>query len=96
MSTLTPMFTHDCKRCVFLGHYHTATDRYDLYYCTEYGTPTVLARYGSGESEYTCGIFLAPLNHPIAIAREMAERRGLILGPENPNNKTPAGTLRLS
>ena len=91
------MFTHDCKRCVFLGHYLTASDRYDLYYCGNNDRlPTFVARYGNDGPEYTSGIFLAPPDHPITVARKMAERRGLILGPENPNNKTPAGTLRLS
>lgn len=35
MSTAKPNFLHNCKECIFLGHF----DKHDLYYCPS-GAPT--------------------------------------------------------
>ena len=54
---MKPKYQHDCKTCVFLGG-HTAPESslyYDLYYCLQYGMPTVLARYGDPDHEYLSG-----------------------------------------
>lgn len=45
-------YKHDCETCAFLGHYN----EYDLYYCSQGGTPTVIARYGDEGPEYTSGM----------------------------------------
>lgn len=59
-----PQFTHDCSRCIFLGH----REGYDVYYCVQDlpgdAWPTLIARYGnepqhnhSGASFVTRGTF---------------------------------------
>lgn len=45
-------YKHDCETCKFLGHYN----EYDLYYCSQTGLPTVIARYGDDGPEYTSGM----------------------------------------
>lgn len=54
---LDPQYDHDCDHCEFLGR----KDSYDLYYCrSKVFGGSVIARYGSGGSEYAStpiGIF---------------------------------------
>ncbi len=50
-----PQFDHACPACHFLGQYQ----EYDLYFCVYSHSPgqdTVIARYGSNESEYVSGL----------------------------------------
>lgn len=68
-------YTHNCTNCIPLGQ----TNTHDLYYCGGAGaTPTVVARYGDYDSEYTSGICFADVDENIAEAVRLAEERGLI------------------
>jgi hypothetical protein len=53
---MTPIFTHDCTACQFLGIYELPLldEQWDLYYCPA-GIlgGTALARYGSEGHEYS-------------------------------------------
>lgn len=70
-----PRFTHDCKRCTFLGRHLED----DLYFCEQdVGGPTVIARHGNAPRDYTSGLGLAGLDLVLAVAREMAKGKGLI------------------
>jgi hypothetical protein len=52
------MFTHDCDKCIFLGHMTLVTPtvgkcEYDLYWCPESGS--VVSRFGNeGGDYYSC------------------------------------------
>ncbi len=60
----TPLFKHDCDRCIFLGCFESVFKRteveiypnllYDLYYCSN--GDTVIARYGNDGPEYMSGL----------------------------------------
>lgn len=55
MTENTPLHTHDCTCCIFLGRYENKNfaEELDLYYCPSQSlTPTVIARYSSEPSEY--------------------------------------------
>ena len=71
-------FKHDCDRCEFLGSV-ILDKKYDLYFCgsTE-GEVTVIARYGDDGPDYQSGLNFSSVIEPIAIARKLAEMRGLI------------------
>ena len=53
MNKDTPLFTHDCDKCQFLGTFK----KHDLYFCA--AGPTVVARYGNDGPEYKSGMRLA-------------------------------------
>jgi len=74
--TSTPVYDHDCERCVFLGR---STDGYaDLYHCTECHGPTVVARYGSLGHQYASGLMFASINPWLGEAKKLAEGRKLV------------------
>lgn len=54
MKTLkTPLFTHDCNNCEFLGTF----ENHDLYFCDI--EQTVIARYGNDGPDYMSGMTFA-------------------------------------
>ena len=67
----TAKFTHDCDKCVFLGHSLSS----DLYYCN--AGNTVIARWSSDGPDYTSGIALVPHDVRLASALGLATQRGL-------------------
>ena len=70
----TPLYDHDCPRCVFL-----ATERgHDLYFCAQSGLPTVIARFGHSADDYLSGLALAEVDPILAVAKEYAARRGFV------------------
>jgi hypothetical protein len=80
----TPIYKHDCPRCVFLGRYETSARPFDLWFCNLITVPTVIARYGSG-SMYTSGLGTG-MPHLIEAERR-ARERGLLkplLPPDPP------------
>lgn len=66
----TPLYEHDCKNCVFLGHYQGA----DLYFCPR-PWKTFIARYSSEGSEYDSGLDVSENDFLIE-----AQRRAVDLG----------------
>ena len=76
-NTEAPLFVNDCADCVFLG----TSGAHDLYFCTQHGWPTVLARYGSKGAEYTSGLALADYVPVLAEARSRAVAAGLLPTP---------------
>jgi hypothetical protein len=69
-----PVYEHDCDECLFLGHYGGA----DLYYCSQSGSPTVLARFSSDPPNYTSGLAFAQTNVYLCEAKRRASRKGLL------------------
>lgn len=69
-----PRYRHDCERCTWLGRWHS----YDLYWCAQHPTPTVLARYGAGPY-YMSGLVFAEHCLPLWEARRRARARGLLV-----------------
>ena len=70
-----PRFTHDCKRCTFLGQF----GEFDLYHCDQFQwsrIPTVIARYGNEPWEYASGLDATSIPE-LAEAKRRAEERGL-------------------
>jgi hypothetical protein len=76
---LEPQFDHDHTGCIFLGPWEDDEfQKYDLYYCTQRGTPTVLARMSSVGSDYYSGMFKAEEIPSLNEAKKRAIARGLI------------------
>lgn len=76
----SPLYEHDCCRCVYLGQYKlTASEQADLYVCATSLRPTVIARYSSSGPDYTSGIEASyGCNPDLTEARRRAEARGLL------------------
>lgn len=55
ISTVGPVFKHDCDCCEYLGHY----EEHDLYYCKDNMIPTVSARWSGTGQDYASGIAIA-------------------------------------
>ncbi len=71
----SPSFEHDCACCLFLGRYAES----DLYFCDrEPDRPTVVARFGNDEQDYTTGMRLCAVDPRLAEAHWRAIRRGLM------------------
>lgn len=71
-------YTHNCKDCVFLGEFQENDLQYDLYWCSQSGMPTVIARYGDAGGDYLSGM---PSQHPaLDEAKARAEALELDLG----------------
>lgn len=74
--SVTPMFTHDCEQCVFLGHYNN----HDLYYCghpdVQQGIPTLIARWGNDGPEYSSGMAFVGTIPEITEAYRRAKKLG--------------------
>lgn len=51
---MEPRYNNYCKECEYLGQY----EEFDLYYCSQGGLPTVIARYGE-EEKYISGMNFA-------------------------------------
>jgi len=70
---MKPRYLHDCSRCKFLGAYN----EYDLYFCPQtVNIPTVIARYGHDDPEYTSG--LNSTLEPLRVAKDLAVHAGYI------------------
>lgn len=67
-------FTHDCDDCVFLGHEKSS----DLYFCSQGGMPTVIARHSSEGPDYTSGLIFADRDPALAEAKRLATEKGLL------------------
>lgn len=78
MKDTKPNYEHDCNNCVYLGDVFDSEIRktVDLYFCAS--TPTVIARYSSDGPEYISGIAFVGSSVPLAVAFELAYRRGLL------------------
>ena len=73
-SNTYPRFTHDCDRCVFLGH----QDDHDHYYCaSDFGGATIIARYDDDGPDYVSGIVFKD-TYPLDITWSLAKARGLV------------------
>lgn len=78
----TPLYEHDCDRCVFLGIERKA----DLYFCDQRGLfPTVIARFedaSTGSGSYLSGIPLAKMaGGPAELAEALRRARAAGLVP---------------
>jgi hypothetical protein len=70
---MTPIYTHDCKSCVFLGRHKC----HDLYFCDQ-TIPTVVARFGDEGSEYTSSMEMVEHYPELKAALRLAIERGLV------------------
>ncbi len=76
METPKKHYTHeDCKGCIFLGNLREDEELYDLYYCSQNGLPTVIARYGNSPEAYMSGMGATTMN-PLKVAKARAVARG--------------------
>lgn len=66
-------YEHDCDLCTTLGEWH----EFDLYFCTQGGSPTVIARYGTDE-KYLSGLDFVIVYAPLVVAAERARAKGLL------------------
>jgi len=72
---LKPRYTHDCTRCVLLGHHEAC----DLYFCGKQHEPTLVARFSSEGQDYSSGTcFSYGAIGPLAEARSLAQAKGLM------------------
>lgn len=63
-----PIYKHECKHCIFLGHDEHNHEPVDVFFCrAEQPTPTVIVRFGNeGWSYYSCDVkSLSKLNTPL-------------------------------
>lgn len=72
--TATQYTSHECPSCIFLGQHGS----FDLYYCTQHGNPTVIARYGDTGPDYTSGLCFVGAVPALTEAYRRAVERGLI------------------
>ena len=79
MQNEEPLFHHDgCEKCVFLGSHN----EHDLYFCPQDGHwPTVIARFGSEESDYKSGLHFASFDSELGEAKRRAIEKGLLPDP---------------
>lgn len=79
MTADAPVYPHDCRSCVFLGHIACPDlGACDLYACPqELGGPTVVARFGPG-SAYTSGLCFIRHRPALEEAARRAVARGLL------------------
>lgn len=81
MQKPTPMFTHDCDCCAFLGNMYAPTRPagfVDMYRCDAHGA-TVIVRYGDDGPDYSSASLsrLGLLDGELAIAGRLAEQMGV-------------------
>lgn len=88
----TPLYEHDCDQCKFLGRFESDKSldgkktTFDLYLCGDTESPTVVARYGVGPSEYKSGLIFAvqhifmdkDFSDPLSEALRRAFERNLV------------------
>jgi hypothetical protein len=80
-SKLKPKYPHNRPHCIFLGAHIFEGRWHDLYYCQS--PPTLMARFGSNAEDYMSrNLQMQPRAEPMAVARRMAEERGLIHGSD--------------
>lgn len=72
-----PKFKHECPNCTFLGRFDGEIE-YDLYYCTQGGLPTIVARHGDPEVMYVSGMALSKAHPAIFRGKVLARKAGLI------------------
>lgn len=74
-----PRYTHDCDKCVFLGHYDQNEQKRDLYFCLQTGNlPTVIARFGNEGYSYGSGLFNTGEDTALGTAEKLARMKGLL------------------
>lgn len=94
-----PFYLHDCQRCQFLGNYILTEDKdfagyYDLYWCEQLGTPTVIARWSCNGPDYMSGMPLDSIfyneypTYPTHEAYRRAKHRGLPVSELHPTGVT--------
>ena len=73
--TPTPMFTHDCKRCRYLGTIHFDSEWGDLYACDnsrERNHHSLIFRFGDEGRDYTSApvvdVIHLRTDHPLRVA----------------------------
>lgn len=78
--TASPLYQHDCSRCVYLGPYKDhANDSVDLYVCATLTGRSVIARYSSSGPDYQSGTcFSYGSNDALTEARLRAQARGIL------------------
>jgi len=73
-------YIHDCEQCVDLGTF----EHYDLYFCEQNGSPTLLARYSDDGPDYLSGLVFGELHkdayHPMGEAYRRVKKKGLLDG----------------
>jgi len=73
-----PHYTHDCEGCTHLGDIDVDGTVYDLYFCPQGYTPTVIARFSSNGPDYVSGLIFAQKGYePLATALARATEQGL-------------------
>ncbi len=83
MNTELPQFNSSQEfGGVFLGRYTYGTLNYDLWHCPQFSDGvTVVARFGNDGCDYMSGMCFGWMDdqpaHPLVIARQRAEERGL-------------------
>lgn len=67
-------YEHDCDKCIFLGNWvdYKKGRTFDLYFCSQDGLPTVLARYGNEEFNYYSGLNMSGIE-PLVVAEGIAK-----------------------
>lgn len=80
---MEPLYEHDSDCCTYLGQLRQKDGPYrglyDLYYCPQMGSPTVLARWSSSGPDYYSGVcFASPDRNPLLFeALNRAQDAGL-------------------
>lgn len=69
-------YKHDCSRCIFLGSWIN-NNKFDLYFCSQNGLPTVIARYGNKPQDYHSGLNMTGIK-PLEVAKKIAKDFKLI------------------
>lgn len=85
-------FAHDCSECVALGEYA----EYDLYFCKQGGSPTVIARFGNEDGDYSSGLYEAGFESvwpELAVAKQRATAAGYL--PVELTDDTPRSDLTM-
>jgi hypothetical protein len=71
-----PRFIHDCKNCIFLGRHH----EYDLYFCAQDFSDTVIARYSDNGPDYLSSLkMMVVSNSVLLVAKKRAIKMGLLI-----------------
>lgn len=76
----TPVFNHDCDKCIWLGTYQdSALGMTDLYVHPEGHRPTVISRFSSEGPDYQSGLsFGYGSSEALTEARVRAQQKGLL------------------
>jgi hypothetical protein len=86
--TESPLYRHNCSRCVFLGTTEFDGANYDLYYCAQgHLFPTIIARGSSDPHNYASGMALAAIDPVLREAYERSKQRGYIPVDNDPSDE---------